>query len=52
MHIQMTKKQKSNSWTLFKEYIYILWDGVDQFEHDDNKLERLRGKKPRWYDRF
>ena len=33
-------------------YIFLLWDGTGFFGFDDNKLERLKGKKPRWYDRF
>ena len=37
---------------LISELIFILWDGMTFFDHDDNKLERLEGKSPRWYDRF
>ena len=33
-------------------YIFLLWDGLGFFGFDDNKLERLKGKKPNWYDRF
>ena len=38
--------------TFFREWIYLLWDGIANFDHDDNKLERLKGKEPKWYDRF
>ena len=34
------------------EYIYLLWDGMVFFGHDDNKINRLNGIKPRWFDRF
>ena len=41
-----------NCCELFTTYIYMMWDGLGFFGHDDNKLGRLRGKKPKWYDRF
>ena len=34
------------------QFIYVLWDGLIFFGHDDNKLERLKGIPPRWFDRF
>ena len=37
---------------LFTSYVYLLWDGLGFFGFDDNKLERVKGKEPRWYDRF
>jgi hypothetical protein len=37
---------------LFTEYIFLIWDGLGFFGFDDNKLARLKGKKPKWYDRF
>ena len=48
-----TKKQKKNiCCTIFPTFIYLLWDGMMFFGTDDNKLDRLKGIKPRWYDRF
>jgi hypothetical protein len=31
--------------------MWIMWDGVGFFGASELKLERLEGKKPRWYDR-
>ena len=45
-------KNKNQCCNIFLEYLYLIWDGMVFFGHDDNKLERLRGVKPRWYDRF
>ena len=33
-------------------YIFLLWDGLGFFGFDDNKLERLKGRKPKWHDKF
>ena len=33
-------------------YLYLLWDGLGFYGFDDNKLDRLKGVEPRWYDRF
>ena len=47
---------KNNSLKIFcslvTSFIFLLWDGLVFFGHDDNKLNRLKGVKPRWYDRF
>ena len=32
--------------------MFYLWDGMAFFGFDDNKLERLKGRAPRWYDPF
>ena len=48
----MTNKKKNNCCNLILEYLYLIWDGMVFFGHDDNKLQRLRGIKPHWYDRF
>ena len=49
----MVKEQKTTQWcNVIKQYAYVIWDGLVFFGHDDNKLERLRGTKPRWHDRF
>ena len=51
----MTKNKDSNCnncCELFTTYIYLIWDGLGFFGHDDNKLARLKGIKPKWYDRF
>ena len=45
-----TRRDKCCS--LLVEYIYLLWDGMTFFGFDDNKIKRLDGVKPRWYDRF
>ena len=37
---------------LFSSYVFLLWDGLGFFGFDLLKLERLKGKAPRWYDRF
>ena len=34
------------------EFIFLLWDGLGHFGNDINKIPRLRGVTPRWYDRF
>ena len=39
-----------NIWAQIKQYIWLLWDGVGFFGTSDLKLDRLKGKKPRWYD--
>ena len=38
--------------SLVTSFVFLLWDGLVFFGHDDNKLERLKGVKPWWYDRF
>ena len=48
----MFAKIKQNISQYLTNYIFLLWDGVGFFGFDDNKLERLKGKKPKWYDRF
>ena len=30
----------------------MMWDGAAAFNHNEIKLKRLNGKKPRWCDRF
>ena len=47
-------KDKSNKkyCDYLTNYTYLLWDGLGFFGFDDNKLERLKGKNPKWYDRF
>ena len=48
----MPTNRCSNFCDLFLTYIYLMWDGLVFFGYDDNKLQRLKGIKPRWYDRF
>ena len=45
-------KKKPYRTELINEYLFFLWDGLGFFGFDDNKLERLYGKKPRWFDPF
>ena len=45
-------KSKTSCTKLLNEYLFFLWDGMGFFGFDDNKLDRLEGKKPRWYDPF
>ena len=33
-------------------YIFLLWDGLGFFGFDPTKIDRLKGKNARWYDRF
>ena len=33
-------------------YIFLLWDGLGFFGFANHKLTRLKGIKPRWYDKF
>ena len=47
----MTSKKLSYSSTL-SEYLFLMWDGLGFFGFSDIKLERLKGIKPHWYDRF
>jgi hypothetical protein len=35
-----------------KEILFLFWDGFGFFGVDDNKLNRLKGIPPRWYDPF
>jgi hypothetical protein len=35
-----------------KEILFLFWDGFGFFGFDDNKLNRLKGQAPRWYDPF
>ena len=35
-----------------KEVGFLFWDGFGFFGFDDNKLGRLKGSPPRWYDPF
>jgi hypothetical protein len=46
------RKSENNLKDYFYNYLFLLWDGLGFFGFDDNKLERLNGKKPKWYDRF
>ena len=45
-------ENKAESLNILKNFAYLLWDGLNFFGHDDNKLDRLKGKDPKWYDRF
>ena len=29
-----------------------MWDGLRFFSFDDNKLDRLQGRKVKWYDKL
>jgi len=44
--------RKESCWLKFKEIMFLFWDGFAFFGTDDNKLNRLEGKPPRWYDPF
>ena len=48
----MTKPEGRDYCGFFKNISYLVWDGLGFFGYDDNKLERVRGTKPRWFDRF
>ena len=48
----MSKSNTNKCCDYFKNYIYLLWDGLGFFGFNDTKLNRLKGIKPRWYDRF
>jgi hypothetical protein len=37
---------------ILKSYIFLLWDGLAFFGFSHNKIDRLKGKLPRWWDRF
>ena len=43
---------KNSKWSHFKEYIWMLWDGLEFFGFDDSKLARLRGAKTSVLDKF
>ena len=45
-------QRKQSQWAYFKEYMWMVWDGLDFFGFDDTKLPRLRGVKPSIYDKF
>jgi hypothetical protein len=46
------KERKESFWLLLKEILFLFWDGFGFFGVDDNKLNRLKGIPPRWYDPF
>ena len=48
----MSKSNTNKCCDYFQSYIYLLWDGLGFFGFSDTKLNRLKGIKPRWYDRF
>lgn len=48
-----TPSKKQNLYCqLLKSYLFLMWDGLGFFGFDDNKLDRLKGRPPKWYDRF
>ena len=46
------KQRKESVWLMTKEILFLFWDGFGFFGFDDNKLPRLKGQAPRWYDPF
>ena len=48
----MPKNQKSSCINICSNYSFLLWDGLGFFGFSDVKLNRLKGIKPRWFDRF
>jgi hypothetical protein len=44
--------KKTSCFEVVINYLYLLWDGLGFYGFDDNKLDRLKGVKPRWYDKF
>ena len=34
-----------------KVYLFLLWDGLNFFGFDERKIHRIRGQKPKWYDK-
>ena len=46
-------ENKDKKWKdLVIDYAFLLWDGLGFFGTAIHKLWRLRGYKPRWFDRF
>ena len=35
-----------------KEYLFLMWDGMNFFGFDERKIHRISGRKPRWHDKF
>ena len=33
-------------------FIFMIWDGLGFFGFSPNKINRLKGQPPRWWDRF
>ena len=50
----MTKKDKKKAACCqeVKQYSWYIWDGMGFFGSDSLKLDRLKGKEPKWTDAF
>ena len=47
-----THKRKNHCCDYVISYLFLLWDGLGFFGYDNHKLKRLKGIKPKWYDKF
>ena len=50
--MKTTKNSKKSCCRSFLDTIHVIWDGLGFFGTASHKLDRLRGIKPNWYDRF
>ena len=45
-------RRKTTCCDYLDSYLFLLWDGLGFFGYDNHKLNRLKGIKPKWYDKF
>ena len=50
--VDTAENKKNGSCEMLAPYIFLLWDGLGFFGFSHNKIDRLKGKTPRWFDRF
>ena len=48
----MTRTNKQAWRSYLEQYLFLIWDGLGFFGYDNHKLNRLKGIKPKWYDKF
>ena len=42
---------KESWWLKFKRLVFMMWDGAAAFNHNEVKLKRIQGQKPKCSDR-
>ena len=45
-------KRRTSISVYIQTYLFLIWDGLGFFGYDNHKLDRLKGIKPKWYDKF
>ena len=50
--VETTSKKRMGCCEMVQAFIFMIWDGLGFFGFSPNKIDRLKGILPRWWDRF